>query len=66
MLTIPRFARAMQVRWAPSLILGLVLLLAPAAGAASVASRAAASHAASLTSSVGAPKDGCGGAGLPC
>lgn len=64
--TLQRLARAAQVRYLSSLILSLVLLLTPAAGAAGTAFHAMTSHSAPVIASVGGSKEGCGGAGLPC
>lgn len=66
MRTIRRFARPMQARWALSLILSFMLLLAPVAGAAGLVSPAAAAHNAPVTASVGGPQGNCGAAAAPC
>lgn len=68
MRTLRVFTHAVQVHWLPTLILAIVLLLAPltAAGATRAAGPAISAHAAPLIASVGGPDDFCGGAVAPC
>ncbi len=66
MRTLSRRARTAQVRCLSSLILALMLLLAPAAGAVGTALHALSSQVGPVIASVGGPQEGCGGAGLPC
>ncbi len=65
MRSLSRRMRTAQLRWPSSLILALVLLLAPAAGAASTASAAQPAASQHFTASYG-PGSECSGTSLPC